>query len=75
MVCVSGLLRMYDLYFRQIYEMELLAEFHGDTTVTECHFYGNGVACMTSEGTIRVVEVSDDGLCLLWRWIGNAVHA
>lgn len=49
---------MYDLYFRQIYEMELLTEFHGDTTVTECHFYGNGVACMTSEGTIRVVEVS-----------------
>lgn len=54
------MLRMYDLYFRQIYEMELLTEFHGDTTVTECHFYGNGMACMTSEGTIRVVEVSSD---------------
>lgn len=52
-----GLLRMFDLYCRPVYEMQILLDFHASVTITECHFYGNGVACMTSDDVIRVVEV------------------
>jgi hypothetical protein len=47
---------MFDLYCRPVYEMQLLLDFHASVSISECHFYGNGVACMTSEETIRVVE-------------------
>lgn len=55
-VAENGLLRMFDLYCRPVYEMQLLLDFHASVTITECHFYGNGVACMTSDEVIRVVE-------------------
>lgn len=48
---------MFDLYCRPVYEMQILLDFHASVTITECHFYGNGVACMTSDDVIRVVEV------------------
>lgn len=48
---------MIDLYCRTVHELQLL-DIGSTSNIVECHFWGNGVACMTTDNSIRVAEVS-----------------
>lgn len=50
-------MKMIDLYCRTIHELQLL-DIGSTSNILECHFWGNGMACMTTENSIRVAEVS-----------------
>lgn len=51
-----GVTKMFDLYGRIVTEFELL-ESLTSPPILECHFWGNGVAALTSDYFIRVAEV------------------
>lgn len=57
-VADNGMVKMYDLYCRLTHEMHLLLDSHASTNILECHFWGNGIACMTNDLVIRVAEVN-----------------
>jgi len=53
-----GFGKLYDLHGKLLLEFRLAEE---KGSLLECHFWGNGVAALTSDFTIKIAEVS---LCL-----------
>lgn len=54
---ILGILKMFDLFGRLVTELQLLDYTNANICVIECHFWGNGVAAMTNDFTIKVAEV------------------
>jgi hypothetical protein len=53
-ICV-GFVRIYTLYCTQIVEFQLLS-MSDIGPILECHFWGNGIAAMTTNSVIKVAE-------------------
>lgn len=58
----QGQIRIYTIFADLITEFSLLNNGEG-VNIIECHFWGNGVAAMTSSYSIKVAEVSQTKQC------------
>jgi hypothetical protein len=62
---IVGVVRIYDVLGKQLKQFTLVLEGSSSTTFLECHFWGNGLAAMSSEYVIHVAEVTDSELCFI----------
>jgi hypothetical protein len=60
-----GVVRLYDVLGKQLKQFTLVLEGLSSTTFLECHFWGNGLAAMSSEYVIHVAEVTDNEQCFV----------
>ena len=56
-ILLSGTVKIYDIHGKLITHF-LLLEFQSNVSILDCHFWGNGVAVMSSDNIIFVAEVN-----------------
>lgn len=65
-IFLLGIARIYDIGGKIVRQFSLVAAEAAGAQILECHFWGNGVAAMSSESAVYVAEVysHDYFLCL-----------
>ena len=56
--CLIGIVRVFDIMGKQIKQLSLISEGNPAALYIEAHFWGNGIAAISSESIVYVAEVS-----------------